>query len=103
MSRKNANHYRQTFRVVVILLFAVCIIGLLILPQVDPDNFVLNSTKPINALMMHAQTALISPLFTLFVLDSVVTPTSRFWSSSSRHVPSETGVFVVLTAVLLRC
>jgi amino acid permease len=64
MSIRKTEQSRYIARLVIVLLVAVCILGLLILPKVNPDNFVVNGQTPLKTFVTHAQTLLTSPVFT---------------------------------------
>lgn len=90
------NRYQYIFRLVIILLLAGCILGLLILPQVNPDNFVLNGRTLLTAFVMHAQIILSSSVFTLPIRTGLVIPLGIPWSSTSRRSSFE---FVTLELI----
>jgi hypothetical protein len=46
---------RSAITTIVVAAVIICIVGLLILPQVDPDNFTLNSVPSYTNLLAHGQ------------------------------------------------
>lgn len=84
MSTKN-KRYQQTFRLVIVLLLAVCILGLLILPQVNPDNFVLNGRTLLTTFVMYARIILTLSVLTLPIWTALVILPGILGSSTSRR------------------
>src|SRR5690348_14621721 len=84
MSMKN-ERYHHLFRLAIILLLAICILGLLILPQVNPDNFVLKGRTLLTTFVTHARIILTSSVFTLLIRTGIMAPSGISWSSTSRQ------------------
>jgi len=93
---------QRIFRLVVILLFTVCIVGLLILPQVNPDNFVVSGQTGSQAFVAHARIMSTTTVFTLRIWTGPAILGAVAWSSSWGRTPFETMTFE-RTVDPLRC
>lgn len=94
--------YQHIFRLVIILLVAVCILGLLILPQVDPDNFVLNGRTVLTTLMVLAQIILASSVFTLPARTGLAIAPGISWPSTARRSSFEFTTLELISKPLRR-
>lgn len=87
----------------IIAAVALCILGLLILPQVDPADFVLNGAKVPRITVVHSKDAASSCSISKFYLLSNTTREPGQPGRSQPFVESDQALFVPHTLLSLRC
>jgi hypothetical protein len=100
-SALSAIHSRIAFLIIIVVTL-VCVAGVLILPQVDLPNFLVNGSKSPTITVIHAATHLSSYRFDDLGISNPARKSSRLRRSGS--VVGDAAAFSALTKLLsLRC
>ena len=94
---------RDWASLLIVTAIAVCILGLLILPQVDPADFVLNGTKVPRITVVHSKETASSCSISKFHCFSNPTRESSQPGRSHSFAENDRALFVPHALLSLRC